>query len=239
MTKTVFTICLKIIEIILCLSVIISICLSSEIFDKAGKNVCAKINYEYPFSGVDNIVVDDKYVYCYSQYFQAVNTYNHNGKYQFTLKVPNDRNGKGYMYLVDDILCIKNKSGNIYQYKSGELKNIIVINDQEEAVVKDENRKIIVKKEFKDNDEILCYKKGKIIKINSKNEEKLNSNWDIKDVKGNEYSVAVIYPRLMKNGKTIMTPNILKIILSSPIYSLIIFFLYEIIVRILIKKILN
>lgn len=235
MKKKLHIIFLNIIEIILCLSIVISICLAEKIFDKAGKNTCIKIDYEYPFSGIDNIAVDDKYIYCYSQYFQAVNTYNHNGKYQFTLKVPNDQNGKGYMYLIDDILCIKNKSGNIYQYKSGELKNIIFINDQE-VIINDENKNFIMKKELKDEDEILCYIKEKIIMVNSKNKEKLNSNWDTRDVNGNEYSITLIYPRLIKNGKTIMRPNIFKVILSSPIYSFINFFLYEVIVKVIIKK---
>ena len=90
------------------------------------------------------------------------------------MKVPNDDNGAGCMYLKGKTLCVKNKRGDIYQYESGNLRNKILMKDQ----------------------------------------------------------LAKVYD---KNGKTIMQPDNLKILCSSPMRSVMIFFLYEIAILLISK----
>lgn len=227
---------LKVIQVALCICVIISFFFSDRIFDKAGKNSCTKIYYEYPFSGIENIVADDQYVYCFSQYFQAVNVYDRNGKYQFTLKVPNDDNGSGCMYLKGKILCVKNKLGDVYQYESGNLKNKILMKDQQ-ARVYDQNGEKILSKKMKDDQEILYYnKKKELITISYLEDEHIfANNSDTTDGEGNTYCVSFLFPRLTKNGKTIMQPNYLKILCSSPMRSIVIIFLYELAILLISK----
>ena len=233
--KMICNIFLKAIRAVLCLCIIISFLFSDRFFDKAGKNSCKKIYYEYPFSGIENIAADDQYVYCFNQYFQAVNAYDHNGKYQFTLKVPNDDNGAGCMYLKDKTLCVKNKRGDVYQYESGNLKNKILMKDQLVKVY-DKNGKKILSENIKDDREVYYYKNKKLTTISySDSEDILANNSDTTDTEGNKYSVAFLFPRLIKNGKTIMQPDNLKILCSSPMRSVMIFFLYELAILLISK----
>lgn len=99
---------------------VISLLGSDLLFDKLNNVNYKKIyHYEYPFSGIDNICVDDEFVYCFNQYFQAVNVYDKQGNYTFTIKVPKGQNGSGYMYMKDDKLWIKNNFDDLYVYKKG------------------------------------------------------------------------------------------------------------------------
>lgn len=117
-------ICRVINRILYILSIFFLVCFCVSLFandlffDKLeGFNYKKTYHYEYPFSGIDNICVDDEFVYCFNQYFQAVNVYDKQGNYTFTIKVPKSENGSGYMYMKDDKLWIKNNFGDFYVYK--------------------------------------------------------------------------------------------------------------------------
>lgn len=99
---------LYVVSIFFIICCVISLLGNDLFFDKLN-NVDYKktYKYEYPFSGIDNICVDDEFVYCFNQYFQAVNVYDKRGNYAFTIKVPKRQNGSGYMYMKNDKLWIK------------------------------------------------------------------------------------------------------------------------------------
>ena len=195
-----------------------------------------KSEREYPLAGIDNVEVDEEYVYCYSQYFQAVNVYDKNGAFQYSITVPGSTNGKGYMYRWNGYLCIKsNLSGDVYQYKNGEfVYRVIYEEDEEQVKVLDADDQII--KTDVVTEEIVGYFDDKVFVADSSADEILVSNSVVEDENGDTYSIGLLRPRLIKNNETIVKGSMVKILCSSPILTFVYIVLNEMLSRLLVRK---
>lgn len=185
-------------------------------------------------SGIDNVQVDDEYVYCFSQYFQAVNVYDKEGEFQFSITVPDGVNGKGYMYLWEGYICIKNNNpGDVYQYQNVKYVCRVCYNEDGEPVsVFDKNDQIIKTDNIKD--EIIGYTDNEIVSVDLY-DSTFESNLSVVDEQGDLYATELLRPRLTKNGQTIVKGSMLKILCSSPVLTFVYFVLSEIL-YILFKK---
>lgn len=211
---------LKAINAVLLIIVCIAFFGSHIIFD-SGNTYNEISSYEYPFAGMSNIKLDENYVYCFSQYYQAVNVYRKNGEFVYSLKVPGGQNGDGYIYFQKGYFCIKNNQGDIYQYKNGRYCFRIYRNDKDILEVYDAKNRCRMSNAV--DKEPIVYHNGKIETSTSK-DELFMRNYEERDVTGDNYSISFIRPQLLKNGQVIRKPSLLKVLCSSPILSTIYFF---------------
>ena len=197
-----------------------------------------QVNHEYPLASIDNILVDDNYVYCFNQRFHGVNVYDKDGDFQFSIKVPHTTNGRGSMYFWEGYLCIKNDSAReVYQYQDGKYVYSVRYdydesgeNTDNSVNVFDENDQIIDTGTVED--EIVGYANGEIVSTDWE-DEIFEINTSVTDAKGDVYSTGVLRPSLLKNQQAIRNGSIFKVLCVSPFLTVICMMLCKILCRII------
>ena len=106
------------------------------------------LNIEYGLVDVSGITVDNAdNLYVLSNQLSAVNVYTSDGEFQYSIKVPDYPNGGNEIYVLDDVLYIQDKGGNIYAYQNGVYRGrAAYADDDEDAVtinVYDENNRML------------------------------------------------------------------------------------------------
>lgn len=208
-----------------CLSICFALCLivslcNTKVFDK-GYSYDEKAPYEYPFAGLDDMCVDEEYIYCFNQYLQAVNVYKKEGAFEYSLKVPVRGNGKGCIYLKNGMFCICNDYGDVYQYQNGEFIYKSTINWDEEDEngvyqVIDKDGHIVATKDYVEYSELVGYFNDEIIVEEDWEAAIFENDWSVEDENGDVYEVNIFRTKLMKNEQAIKEQPFYKNIICSP-----------------------
>ena len=201
-----------------------------------------QVDHEYPLATIDNILVDDNYVYCFNENLHGVNVYDKEGEFQFSITIPHTGNGDGAMYFWEGYLCIKNDSAReVYQYQNGKYVCSVRYNydESDENIdnsvnVFDEKDQIIDTGIVKD--EIVGYANGEIVSGAEWYDELFEANTSVTDANGDVYSMGLLRPSLMKNDQAIRNGSILKMLCVSPFFTMICMILCEILYRVIGKN---
>lgn len=206
---------------IMCL-IILSACLNGG-FDAKKHHYNEKGRHEYPLSDIGGLQIDEKHIYCFNDRLFCVNTYDKNGKFQYSLIVPErDRNGAGTIYLKEGYLCVKNRHGDVYQYKDGRFCYRVLCDEEyENATVYNENDGVLLQSPVK-ADEVVGFFDGEIV-FAASDEEFLEDYELTKVIDDITYSVEGLFPALKIDGKVIDKTQRIRSFFGSYICALIVF----------------
>ncbi len=94
------------------------------------------LDIEYGLVDVSGMAVDSAdNLYVLIDRLCAVNVYTADGAFQYSIKVPDYPNGGNEIYMLDDVLNIQDKNGDIYAYQNGVYRGRAAYADSDEDTV--------------------------------------------------------------------------------------------------------
>lgn len=87
-----------------------------------------------PFVDIKNVYIKNNKIFCLNERFSTVMIYNSNGEHEKNITMPYYEKGENAIYFVNDILCIVDRIGNLYEFENNQLKYSIKCDYEKEKI---------------------------------------------------------------------------------------------------------